>query len=299
MAKAPSIFENAVAFSLAMFSFGNRRKVPSRSVETDADRSWVSVSKRLIDSSELKDIKACDREFYTWLKTRALPSMFRRGIWMIPLDLIEQVDNKLAVYRTERAALVDLFIAAYAAQAKESKDALGSLYNETDYPSVERMRAFFFIEAQYVEFSTPQNLKGIKRGMLQREKDNLAAQCNNALDGMRNILRAGLSELLTHVTGRLEVGDDGRPKIIRKTMLDKLNDFVSVFDAKNTITNDAELRDLVARVRDVNSGITGKQLQTDTELRAIYAKEITALSAEASTMVADAPERAFLMDDDD
>ena len=121
-------------------------------VTTDADRRRIAVGKKLLDSEELESISKHDREFRSWLENQALPSMFRAGIWLLPISIVDTVDSRLAHYKTDRLDLIDSFIKVYDQQILAAKDSLGSLFDVEDYPSKDKMRSKFDVETQYVEF---------------------------------------------------------------------------------------------------------------------------------------------------
>ena len=48
-----------------------------------------------------------------WLKTRCTPSEFRAGVYLLAVELIEDVDTQLQEYAAERQGLVREFVKAY------------------------------------------------------------------------------------------------------------------------------------------------------------------------------------------
>ena len=61
------VFDRAVCLSLAMGCLGTRRKVPSASINVEADKDMLHVSKAILESEELDAIKTFDGEMRIWL----------------------------------------------------------------------------------------------------------------------------------------------------------------------------------------------------------------------------------------
>ena len=79
---------------------GNSRKVSSSQVEVDADKALILVSKRLLDSPELQAIRSLDGDVRRYLYDTCLP--FEVGIHLLPLGLLETVDEKLREFNEKR-----------------------------------------------------------------------------------------------------------------------------------------------------------------------------------------------------
>ena len=90
---------------------GNSRKVSSSQVEVDADKALIHVAKNLLDSPELQAIRSLDGDVRRYLYDTCLP--FEVGIHLLPLGLLETVDEKLGEFNGKRSVLVEVFLAAY------------------------------------------------------------------------------------------------------------------------------------------------------------------------------------------
>src|SRR5437870_11399278 len=108
-----NIWENAVALNVKLESYGNSKKLPTSLITVDADIELIRAGKKLLESDQLKAITRLDGDLRTYLYAKSLPSMMRGGIYVVPLDLVEEVDGKLVSFRERREALVEELIAAY------------------------------------------------------------------------------------------------------------------------------------------------------------------------------------------
>ena len=106
-----NIMDRAVALSVSVHAIGNHKKVSADRVNIGVEADWLSVSKQFLDADAYQAIKQLDGELSRWLKTRCLPSLFKNGVYLLPVELIGQVDERLESYQAKRKALVKVFIA--------------------------------------------------------------------------------------------------------------------------------------------------------------------------------------------
>ena len=120
---------------------GNSRKVSSSQVEVDADKALIHVAKNLLDSPELQAIRSLDGDVRRYLYDTCLP--FEVGIHLLPLGLLETVDEKLREFNEKRSVLVEVFLAAYPRLCQEAAGRLRTLHNPADYPPADEVRSRF------------------------------------------------------------------------------------------------------------------------------------------------------------
>ena len=111
-----------VFIKLHLGLLGNTRKVSSSQVEVDADKALILVTKRLLASPELQAIRTLDGELRRYLYDTCLP--FEVGIHLLPLGLLETVDEKLREFREKRSVLVEVFLDAYTWQQTQRRGIL-------------------------------------------------------------------------------------------------------------------------------------------------------------------------------
>ena len=156
-----------VFIKLHLGSLGNSRKVSSSQVEVDADKALIRISKNLLDSPELQAIRSLDGEIRRYLYDTCLP--FDVGIHLLPLGLIEAVDERLREFKTQRDELVEAFLLAYPRLCQEAAVRLRTLYNPTDYPPVEEVRTCFTLSWQYISYGVPEQLGEISARIFETE----------------------------------------------------------------------------------------------------------------------------------
>jgi hypothetical protein len=103
--------KQTVFIKLHLGLLGNSRKVSSSRVEVDADKALIRVSKTLLDSPELQATRTLDGDIRHFLYDMCLP--FEVGIHLLPLGLVETVDERLHEFKYKRGELVGSFLSAY------------------------------------------------------------------------------------------------------------------------------------------------------------------------------------------
>lgn len=276
---------------------GNSRKVSGSDVlSTDADKALLKVSKQLLDSPELEAIKQADTRMRTWLYNTCLP--FDMGIMILPVGLIETAETRMKEYRAEREELIAGFISAYSALKEKAASHLGSLYDPSDYPSPEAIRARFVFDWQYVSFSVPGHLKGISAALFQSQTEKHAQQLQAATEEITALMRQTLFELVSHLQDRLTPGDDGKQKILRESAVKNLQDFLNSFDLRN-VTDDKELAAQVAKVRELVSGTSAATLRSSDQFREKIRSGMQSITAQLAGMVEEKAGRKFRTDEDE
>ena len=135
----------------------NSRKVSSSQVAVDADKALIRVSKTLLDSPELQAIRTLDGDIRHFLYDMCLP--FEVGIHLLPLGLVETVEEKLREFKDKRGQLVESFLSAYPRLCQEAAGRLRTLYNPADYRPVDEVRSHFTFSWQYVSYGVPEQLR--------------------------------------------------------------------------------------------------------------------------------------------
>ena len=180
-----------VFIKLHLGLLGNSRKVSSSQVEVDADKALIRVSKNLLDSPELQAIRSLDGDIRRYLYDTCLP--FDVGIHLLPLGLIEAVDERLREFKAQRDELVEVFLLAYPRLCQEAAVRLRTLYNPADYPPVDEVRACFTLSWQYISYGVPEQLGEISARIFETEREKAAEAMSQACDEIQQVMRASLA----------------------------------------------------------------------------------------------------------
>lgn len=298
-----SILNNTVALSITISKLGVRRKVDSRKIELkegegeQPDKTAIAVNKELLSVPSFDAITKLDNEFRNSLYRLALPNpLFRNGTYLIPVDLIDKIDNMIESYKIERNLKVSFFLDDYDDAVKSAQTRLGGLFNSADYYDKDTVKSSFRVSSQYMEIALPTQLNLFSPEIFKREKERFQQKLVSASEEITAAMRESFKELVDHMVERLKPGEDGKPRIFRDSMVNNLRDFMETFNPRN-ITNDTELEKIVNQAKTILNGKSAKDLRNITDVKKSVLSGMTEIKKQLSEMVTNAPIRKFKFDD--
>ena len=295
--QAPNPFDKTILLNVTVRMLGVTRNVSTDSVQVDADKDLLRVSKRIIDCEEFTAIQGAVTNLKHYLRNRSVPGVqfIKSGIYPIPLAKVEEIDARVNEFVAQYNGRVVKFLEVYEARANESRDRLKVLGNNADYPPVEKVRQAFGIATEYVTMGPPSSLGSVSKEIYIRETKRIREICTNATEQARDAMRLIVQELVTHSIERLTPGPEGKPKVFKKSMISNMKEFIDGFGDRN-ITDDAELSTLVEQMRGIMAGKTADSLRTDATMRQDVAEQMLKVKSALDTMVQDKPSRAAIVE---
>lgn len=288
------IDSNTVALIFSTRTWGVERQADKRLIETDADKNYLRLSKKLIDSREYDSINEYIRQTKNWLLMRSVPSFFRSGCYLLRLDAVPRVETYLADRAALLPALVDRLLAVLDERIEGARVNLGSQFNARDYPSREQLRGSFGWSYQWIAFNVPQ---GLPPSVYKAEMDKISNMWEESAIAITDALRTGFSKLISHAVERLTPGPDGKPKKIYDTLIGNVQDFIATFRDRN-VTNDSELETLVQKAQAVLIGVDNSQVIRDNEaLRQAVQAGFAEIQVQIDSMIGTAKSRQFDFDE--
>ena len=291
-----TLFERAVCLTLSLKRPGNHRRLSTALVEVDADKELISARKTLLHSEHLTNIVRLDGEVRRFLYSRGLPSMFRDGIYLVPVPLVEEAEVRLAQFKVQRRELAEAFADAYPMLIEQAQGRLRKAYNPADYPPVEEVRQAFTMEWQYVEFSVPGSLNIVSRELFCAAREKAERQWTEALDEVRILLRTNLSDMVSHLVERLTPGADGKMKVFKRSVVGNMTEFLQLFDARN-LSDDRALASVVEQARRLLTDVEPEEIRASKRTRQSLRDGFTELKATLDGLVTERPMRAFHFDE--
>ena len=85
-------------------------------------------------------------------------------------------------------------------------------------------------------------------------------------DEIRTALRAGFVDLVSRVGERLTPSADGKRTVLKGSLVEGLQEFLALFDAKN-LSDDRELKRLVDQARALVDGVSPDDLRKSDDVR--------------------------------
>lgn len=256
--------DKVVLLLLTLRAPGNERTVRDKSIlSTNADHDRLHIGKRLLKCEQYRAITVLDGQARDFVARIALPTPFKAGTHVIPIDLLTYVDNALANFARVRRDLIEQFKDEIGQAKADARRELGELFREEEYRSFDDLDSAYRMEWQYVTLVAPDRLKGLSNEIFERERERLQAQWDGAIGDMRDALRVGLSELVSDMTARLSDDKKFKPT----ALLARFDEFLTTFDARN-VTNDEELAALAQTCRALLAGVDTEKLTKSAEVRA-------------------------------
>jgi hypothetical protein len=293
-----NVFEKSLAYSLEIGRIGTVRKINSTTMQLkegygdQPDPSAIGVSKEIIQCSEFDAIQSRDGRIRADLARLALPAPFRKGVYLIPLSLVQRVDDMVQAYQTEREALIEAFMTGYLDAINAARIRLGGVFNPADYPDAARVRSAFYVRASYLEMGLPGRLQEINPEIFQRERNAFSAKLESAADEIRLALRESFRDLVDHMADRLTPDPSGKPRIFRDSLVLNLKGFLEDFNARN-IADDTDLAALVDQARAALAGRTPEELRNAPMIRDQVQARMSEIKTALGNMITTRPGRKF------
>ncbi len=307
---ANELLLRTVVLILTFNGIGNRRKVQSdefqaASTPNAKNDNWFNTTKKLLDAEELEKITSLYGELHRFVESRALPSMIKKGVHLLPLDFIEEVNARLKQGEKDLEPLVESMVKklnTYIAEAKArlSKvkvgDQVKNFFNEDDYPTGKELRAAFKLTWRFVYVDSAKNLEAVSKEIYEEERAKAEAAWAETRETIKQLLRTQLSELVDHLVTRLTPDESGKKKIIRDDSTNRLQEFLTTFDSRN-IVNDVQMKILVDQAKNLLKTADADMLRTDKTVRDYVRHGFETVQTLLSGMVVDKPHRSIKLED--
>jgi len=299
LGEGQSLFSQAVLLNLRVTCFGTRRVLDDSQYEVDAAKEKTSAAKQICRSEELRAIKKYQAGVRKWVADRTIPGY--EGLQAVKLSAIPAFEDYFRAAVPYFEMLVDRFIYAYPTlkyRDSLSKDAggLGALYDERDYPDVDKVRAAFSIQHGYVELGAAGSLRSISSELYEREEQKIKAQFVNALEEGQALIRGQFASLVFHVNERLTPNADGKPKVFRDSLVSNIKEFAQTFSLRNY--GDGELEALVNQLAESMEGVSPSDLRSKDVTRAKVQAVTQSIKDKLDGMLVDRPGRRINLDDE-
>jgi hypothetical protein len=222
---------------------------------------------------------------------------FEVGIHLLPLGLVETVEEKLREFKDKRGELVESFLSASPRLCREAAGRLRTLHNPTDYPPVDEVRSRFTFAWQYVSYGVPEQLREISAQFFQEEREKAVVAMSEACSEIQQVMRASLLELVSYLRDRPGDQPDGKPQRLRESTLQKLRDFLGTFDLRNVV-DDQELKEQVEKARALLEGVSTNALRNMPLVRAWVREGMADIATQMDVLAGDRISRKFRFDEE-
>lgn len=298
-------FDNAILLSVTIRKLGVSRQTTAKEKEkdivVDADKDMLTVSKVILDCEEYEAIKKAEGEIKKYLNARAIPGVkfLKNGIHPIPLSKIEEIDQGINERIPIFNAAVTRFCEVYEARKEEGKARLRTLGESVEYPPIEKVKAAFGIETNYVSIGAPGSIAGVSKELYDREKSKIAAQCQTARDAMQTTIETMFADIVDNMMDSLTPKADGTKKKFYESAITKFKDyFAKIEELKQCrIVDSTRIDDLAAQAKALLAGKSVESFRKDDAMRELVKEKMGEFKLSLTTMLQDVPSRAIILDD--
>jgi len=206
-------------------------------------------------------------------------------------DQIDDFNQRMRLYVQQLEECVDELNDHFSELKTLARNRLGSLFNESDYPST--LRGAFGISWDFPAVEPPNYLQRLNPELYQQECERVRSRFAEAARLAEEAFITELSELVSHLGERLSGQQDGKPKIFRDSAIKNLRDFFARFQSLN-VGSCQELDQLVDRAHTVLSSVRPDALRRNSCLRQEVATQLSGVQSVLDGLMVDRPRRAIL-----
>ncbi len=294
---AQRLRETMAAVRVSIQWLGTRRALSTeqRARAADAfgaDATLLSAGKKLLDTAHpaFKAVTGIRGRAIAYWRGVTLPFP-EAGVRLIRQQDILPFDAHFSGLRDELAAAVEELDGCYDDLKVTARQQLGRLFNPGDYP--DSLRGLFEISWEFPSVEPPNYLRQLNPELFAQEQERVAARFDEAVQLAEEAFVAELTQLLAHLTERLQGDVDGKPKIFRDSAISNLIEFFERFRRLNVRSN-AELDALVDQARQVVQGVDPQMLRDKRPLREQVADGLQSVQNQLDQLLVDRPRRNLL-----
>ena len=255
--------------------------------EKGGDTEWLNGWKNLINREMLGPIRTAVSSARNTIKRFALPFPIA-SVHLVPKENLEMIDEQLQLFKDKFWEQFYEFEAIYGDALDEASEKLGSLYNESDYPT--DIRSKFNFEWRYVALTVPGKSTVLSPAIYKREKEKFLGMMEETRELAMVALREEFSEVLEYITSRLSTNGNGKPKVLKTSMFNKLTEFLDEFENRN-IFKDETLSELTGQAREAINGVSAYNLKFSTKVREGITESMNELKESVNAAIVDMPRR--------
>jgi len=286
-------FKKACIISLSTSCWTGSKTLNASLMDNLGNGEWLKGKKLLVNAELLGPIRTSIQQARKLLTRYALPFPVV-GLSLVPKDLIDEIDNRLEMLKSEFLSKVDTFAAFYDDAREEAKAALNDLFSETDYP--QNIKQKFRFTWSFVVLDVPSKASFLSPDVYQKEKTKFMELMAETRELAMAALREEFGGLVHHIAE--SITGDAKPKIIRSNMTNKINDFLNCFEDRNSIFQDDKLAALVDEAKGLLKTLNGNPygVQFNEILRQKVTTDFTTLKSAIDSAIEEMPRRRIHLD---
>jgi len=199
------------------------------------------------------------------------------GTRLLPTKMLFEYKATLNRYTAEFERLVDVFLDKYETLVAAAAFQLGTLFDRMEYPSRARVAQRFSMGTSMVPLPTAGDFRldveaAVQQELVEQYEKRMAAQ----LVAVNQEAWTRLYDVLSRMSNRLTVGEDGKKQIFRDTTVTNADELCELLTKLN-VTGDPSLEKARRQLEDVLEGITPKDLRESDGLRSTTKQKVDAI----------------------
>jgi hypothetical protein len=293
-----------VVLVLTFNGIGNRRKVDSE-FQIAGESDWFNTTKKLFKAEELDEITSIYNKHRLFVETRALPSHIKKGVHLLPVTFVDEINTDLKQAEKEVEPLVESMAKRLPSLKAEAKARLSKVkvgneiknfYDDDDYLTPHELRSAFRITWRFVYVDSAKSLQTVSPEVYAEECKKAEAAGVELRETIQQLLRTQFQEKVNHFIDRLTPDKEGKTKIFREGSVDKFQEFLTTWSPRD-ITNDVQMRVLVDKAKGLLNTADVDRLRTDEAVRDYVRHGFETIQTLLDPMVVDKPHRRILLED--
>lgn len=287
------IFQEACLLRLKTSCWQGSRMLAPAVMEKIGNSEWVRGRKHLISPAALNPIRAVVSRARKDMERQSLPFPVV-GLTLVPKEQLSRIEDCLSKHRTDYWREVAKFEAHFEEAREAARENLGDLFCEADYPI--NIRGRFGFEWQYFTLDVPGKVGVLSPEIYRREKEKFYAMMDETRELAVAALRQEFADHVSHIVERLTRSADGKPKIFKNCMVEKIQAYLDVFDARN-LFGDEQLAELVEQAKSIVGGVSPESIRENVWLKNSIAEGMGKIKQTIDQAIIDLPRRKIRLPD--
>jgi hypothetical protein len=285
-----TIADRAVYLVLDWSCLGTWKRVETKETTTE-----LRASKRLIKSDVVSDLNKVRNRTRTVLAKYSLSSLFRPGVYVVPLEYIKTVDETLQYESGQLELARKKLVSEWDDIISEARKRLGDLFDPLDYGSGVQASERFSMSYRFIPIaSTPDIIKSVAADTYKADLERSRQAAEKELEAFRESLRITLIGIIENMRANLNK-PDGERRTFGKRFFKNLHGFMDTFESKN-LSDDGELGKVVKQLRDVANGVDDRVLKVSRDEQSALDTTLKGISDCVGNMVIDEGRKIDLSD---
>jgi len=262
----------------------------------------LSISKKIILHPAHQAINEHDTKTINTIKNFSVPPYYRRGLYLVALSEVFEVQQYIETRLKERDDLINEFLYKYDDIIKEMTGVLTHLFDFKDYPDKDKVRSKYTFVWKFFSFDTPLSLKDVSISLYNKEKERSEQYWDKVREEVKGALVQSYRKLVGHLVNQLSPSENEETtkKRFNSKSVQNIINYIDKFTTKNAIASDTELAELIDQSKQLLAGVDIKTIKKNANVGSSILEGFTDIQNKLDTLTETRTGRSFeLFDTDD